>query len=447
MVSAEPKYGCPGGACTNGICLVTDARVIQDGVTTDFAGIAVAKPGFFAYHVRPGQWVTDNVMNFVRLPESENDPLMIIGGDGYTFETPSGRVHTFQLTKDITQLGAFGYFASTTSSPTGEGNGFVSPLLLVEKDSVDVDPDSKSRAVWLQTNFAITSEPTSSDPNSQESFINIALGEWDPATGVTGVRRGGSSVAHAPDGTAIAQNYSFSGDIASLAGPDSNGTLAHFMGTGTPNLVIGFDSTGTHNIGRDTPLNAISGNNTVESQSGATYHIGVGLAPPVPAVSQQINGQLLGYAAGFAQQPGAGAPAFLGNPRRTTSPFPSTAWPDPLTAFLHLGDGLLQNPRYNLEFGGAGRSAYIDDKIFAAIEAASGSSVAEKYLSSQSGVATNNLAANQGQFVQIKTHVDASPTSAATWSAPTQSMQTRCSSGPMLTGTPTKQAFCTDSRF
>ena len=44
--------------------------------------------------------------------------------------------------------------------------------------------------------------------------------------------------------------FAFTGDIASLAGPDG----AHFMGEGNPNIVIGFDSTGTHDIGRDIPL-------------------------------------------------------------------------------------------------------------------------------------------------------------------------------------------------
>ena len=42
------------GACDNGFCVVTDAKIVQDGVTTNLVGIAVAKPGFFAYQIRPG---------------------------------------------------------------------------------------------------------------------------------------------------------------------------------------------------------------------------------------------------------------------------------------------------------------------------------------------------------------------------------------------------------
>ena len=48
-----------------------------------------------------------------------------------------------------------------------------------------------------------------------------------------------------------------------------------------------------------------------------------------------------------------------------------------MTASLHLGDGLLQNPEYNLEFGGSGRSAFIDDNIFAAVETPGASRVKE----------------------------------------------------------------------
>ena len=93
-----------GGACDNGFCVVTDAKVVQDGVTTNLVGIAVAKPGFFAYQVRPGEWTTNDSAQPVLVPaEGDNDPLMVFGGDGYSFDTPSGKVHTFQLTQDISQ--------------------------------------------------------------------------------------------------------------------------------------------------------------------------------------------------------------------------------------------------------------------------------------------------------------------------------------------------------
>jgi hypothetical protein len=40
-----------------------------------------------------------------------------------------------------------------------------------------------------------------------------------------------------------------------------------------------------------------------------------------------------------------------------------------LTASMQLGDGILQNPKYNLEFGGERRSAFIDNNTFAVIDA------------------------------------------------------------------------------
>ena len=57
----------------------------------------------------------------------------------------------------------------------------------------------------------------------------------------------------ANDGCYIYQpriQFAFTGDIASLAGPDGS----HFLGKDDPNIVIGLDSTGTQNIGRDIPL-------------------------------------------------------------------------------------------------------------------------------------------------------------------------------------------------
>jgi hypothetical protein len=141
------------------------------------------------------------------------------------------------LTPDTVESGAFGPFASrqsspvllpqgTTAFPTGVfysdgGNGFISPLVLLEKNGGSEDP---SHAVWLQTNFFV-----GSGDNKGSSFINIALGEWDPQTGITGFRRGGSIVLGGEESSP--QTFSFSGDIASLAGPDSQGNLSHFMGS------------------------------------------------------------------------------------------------------------------------------------------------------------------------------------------------------------------------
>ncbi len=390
----------PGGACIDGFCVVTDAKVVQGGVTTNLVGIAVAKPGFFAYQIRPGQWNTTGDTGPILVPaENDNDPMMIIGGDGYTFDTPSGKVHTFQLTQDISQPGAFGPFASETSSPTTAGRYNISSLMLLEKDApppVGSNEVDTSRAVWLQTNFFV-----GTDPSKRETFINIALGEWDPTTGLTGERRGGSMVAYDLTGAANPQTYSFTGDIASLAGPDSTGALSHFMGApgSNPNLVIGFDSTGTHNIGRDAPLNPV--NPSVENQSGATYHIGVGGAPIAEPLAQ-TTATFKGYAAGLAQQRGSSNVATLVNLSPNDVSISLDAETNTMTASLNLGDGLLQNPKYNLKFGGEERSAFIDDKIFAAIEAESGSSVSEKYLETRRGPFGIPI-------IQLKTYVDNDP--------------------------------------
>jgi hypothetical protein len=401
-----------GGACNNGFCAVTDAKVVQDGVTTNLVGIAVAKPGFFAYQVRPGTWATGETGPILVPAETDNDPLMVFGGDGYSFDTASGKVYTFQLTQDISQPGAFGPFASDASSPTTAGNGYVSPLVLLEKDSAEVDPNGQSRSVWLQTSFFV-----GTDSNKPETFINVALGEWHPVTGVSGMRRGGSMVSEDQDGNSVPQTYSFTGDIASLAGPNNDGALSHFMGSDNPNLVIGFDSTGTHNIGRDNPLNPPAGS-SIENQSGATYHIGVG-GPPIEEPLDQNTDVLHGYAAGLAQQAGSNRVTPLVNMSPSDVTLSLNAAANTMTASFNVGEvdlslpaiiaafakqdpNQLLNPRYKLEFGGQGRSAFIDDNIFAAVEAASGSSVSEKYTE-----------IGRGRFgipiIQIKTYVDNNP--------------------------------------
>ncbi len=252
---------CPNGVCPHGaypIVETDNATITQDGQTTNYIGGVVVKPGFLAYDLTSTTISNDH-------PER----LLLFGGTGYNFGTPSGKVYSFELTPDLLQASAFGPFASTNSSPAtaqfvglnayengnhvSRGIGFVSPLVLLEKDSGDAE--DPSRAVWLQTNFFI-----GAGDNKGTSFINIALGEWDPEGGITGARRGGSIVLGPND--SASQTYSFSGDIASLAGPDSDGTLSHFMGSDNPNIVIGADSTGSHDIFRDTPLNPTDFNDT-----------------------------------------------------------------------------------------------------------------------------------------------------------------------------------------
>ena len=70
-----------------------------------------------------------------------------------------------------------------------------------------------------------------------------------------------------------------------------------------------------------------------------------------------------------------------------------------MTASVKVGEGLLQNPKYNLEFGGERRSAYMDDNTFAAIEQENGSSVSEDYL-----VLTRLF-----PFFETRTHLDENP--------------------------------------
>ena len=241
----------PGDCEPSGVCQITaasNATVTQDGERT-YEGYAVRKDGFFPYHV-----VGEH-------PEDGADRILLFGGEKYSFaETSAGTLYKFELTEDMLQSDAFGPFASDDSSPiahsepglvsTDQGRGFVSPLLLLDTGTT---ADQGQGGVWLQANLFLGSDDNGESFNG-ESFINIALGQWNETDGLTGARRGGSSVAGENP-----QDYSFSGDIARLAGPDSEGALPHIMGTENPNIVIGFDSTGTHNVGRDNPLNPPEG--------------------------------------------------------------------------------------------------------------------------------------------------------------------------------------------
>jgi hypothetical protein len=347
----------PAATCEDGICPVTNAKITQDGVTRNYAGIAVLKQDFFAYQVMAGQYGQGDFV--IPTNPNEPDPLLLIGGTGHQFEAPSGKIHVFQLTQDITQPGSFGPFASANSTPES-GIGSPSALFALEQDG---GSDDTSRPVWLQSTFVL-----GGGESEGESFINIALGEWNPTDGISGSRRGGSDV----DGA----NYSFSGDIASLAGPDDS----HFLGTENPNIVIGADSTGSHDIFRDTPLNPTAANDTPEEQSGATYHIGIGtqtLEAPT-----QTSGDFNGYAAGFVQRSGNGSPDTLVSNSPNDVMLSLDAEANTMTASLKVGHGavgghLLQNPRYNLKFGGEGNSAFIDDNIFAAFETPGESTIKE----------------------------------------------------------------------
>ena len=185
------------------------------------------------------------------------DPILAFGGKGYDFGTPSGKTYAFTLLPDV--KGVLAPFAGPDSFPvvdlsTDEDGNYIKPLpaisdLLYREKGVN----DQSRAVWLQTSLYINTTPGNSDNQGfdQQSFVNVALGGVDPTTGgLVGARRGGSSVdvtefditsqtncAAGRGGSPTRETLAFTGDIATLAGPDGS----HFLGQDEPNIVIGFD--------------------------------------------------------------------------------------------------------------------------------------------------------------------------------------------------------------
>jgi hypothetical protein len=351
----------------------------------------VLRPGFFAYHLIETPADSPNIQtNALNLSPDSRDTILAFGGTAYNFGTPSGRTYAFQLTPDVKEVlgGALAPFASAQSSPQVNPNGpspSISPLLYLEKDSAAAE--DPSRAVWLQTSLYINTTPddplTEGNEFDQQSFVNIALGGIDPLTGgLIGARRGGAAVDFIHDnceGPCPTQReaLAFTGDIASLAGPDDE----HFHGVNEPNIVIGFDSTGTRNIGRDTPLNPNS--SPLANQVGSTYHVGVGLGSFQSA--QTYDGEYKGYAAGLVQSE-IPASDFI-NVVASTSPEDLSLDFDPTanTFAVNLTVRDVQNrdgatSAYHIGLGDPGpsiavRSAYIDDLHYAAIETPGATSV------------------------------------------------------------------------
>jgi hypothetical protein len=317
LVDLPAEFDNPDETCALGaICPVIDAKITQNPGTENeetetLVGIAVLKDDFFAYHLVNEPEVGDE--------DWHPEPILAFGGKGYDFKTPQGRTYAFLLTPDVKEavvssfrgenlpIGFFGGGGSSPLIPTDEAGNPIGPLpansrlLYLEKDSASANDPSK--AVWLQTGLYINTTPGNGDniATDQQSWVNVALGGVDPETGgLIGARRGGAAVdfIHENDGCdgpcpITREAFAFTGDIASLKGPDGS----HFIGKDDPNIVIGFDSTGTHNIGRDIPLDPdIS---SVENQSGSTYHIGVGLGT-VPD-QDQTGDTFNGYAVGLIQ--------------------------------------------------------------------------------------------------------------------------------------------------
>ncbi|MCJ7598252.1 MAG: FecR domain-containing protein, partial [Methyloceanibacter sp.] len=126
--------------CLNGVCPVIDATITQNNETTTYIGLAVLKKDFFAYQVIGLPEISLNTNNSNDDNGPSIDPLLIFGGKGYDFGTPSGKTYAFELTPDLVQLaqGAFGPFASGQSSPEIDPTKplpSVSPLLYLETDS------------------------------------------------------------------------------------------------------------------------------------------------------------------------------------------------------------------------------------------------------------------------------------------------------------------------
>ena len=226
---------------------------------------------------------------------------------------------------------------------------------------------------------------------SRNSYINVALGGVDPETGgLVGQRRGGShigvpiissSISNC-DGECVVNEvppraqeaYAFSGNVATLGGPDGS----HFLGDDNPNMVIGFDSTESHVIGQSTPL--VPDSQTPEQKSGSAYHIGIG-KNGYQMPTQTLSGPYSGYATGLVQSE-IPASNFQNTVASTSS--------DDVTIDFSAGSNTLSGSitvrdvgnhdgateAYTLGFGGNGkRSAYIDDKHYAAIESVEGTSV------------------------------------------------------------------------
>ncbi len=63
-------------------------------------------------------------------------------------------------------------------------------LSVLQKDA----GDPQSRSVWLQTSLLLKHEDAEVSLGEQESIVVVALGEMSNNTGLTGNRRGGSSL-------------------------------------------------------------------------------------------------------------------------------------------------------------------------------------------------------------------------------------------------------------
>ncbi|MEM8574146.1 MAG: FecR domain-containing protein [Pseudomonadota bacterium] len=380
--------------CIDGFCNVSDAQVIVGGEPVTYFGQAIVKPGFFGYHVI-SEGLDEPEREVLLSASGPRDPsrLLVFGGKKYNFAPPSGKVYTLQLANDIVQ-GDSAPFASGASSAIGEGNAAVSPLYLKEQGAEGV-PESN---VWLQTSFAV-----GTGDSEGQSFINVALGNWSSEEGLQGSRRGGSDLDR--------NNYSFSGDIASLSGPDGG----HFLGNddALPNAVLALGGPGTEELGRDEALHnaeiilpiefrevngefeglQVSSVSDLPSEipggdggTGSTYHLAAGFEAPEDLTGEASSGQFSGYAAGFQQQANnRGSIRSLVNYSPNDVVLNLNAESNTVDASMRFqqfipvdSDGNIDVTKtYNFAFGGEGSSALINDDIFGAHEAPESSTLGE----------------------------------------------------------------------
>ena len=92
-----------------GVCAVLPAdhaTITQDEKTTTYAGLAVLRKDFVAYQLIgiPEIGLETNQNNHLNDNGPSTDPLLVIGGKGFDFGTPSGKTYAFTLLPDINQI-------------------------------------------------------------------------------------------------------------------------------------------------------------------------------------------------------------------------------------------------------------------------------------------------------------------------------------------------------
>jgi len=388
---------------TPGVHTVTNARVWDIGKNGEQIDIETLKGsaftgrdgGFFAYQL----FQTDK-----NGKADLNRPVLAFGGT--PFKKPAGEVdklRIFNLYSDPRQ-GIKIPFASAAFAPSNLSQAKVSPLYLLESsvkipnDNFEIADGKKDHfrsqlvqpAVFVQTSYLVSGQG-----ENQQSIIVLALGTQNKDGSLTGVRRGSAAfpVTELPDLRELERTVvdspneprppreftemvTFSGGVSTLASAEG----AHLIGNTVPHIVIGADSTGPgHNIFEDDPLiQKTKGADLL----GATYHVGEQVATVDADKLKKTPGDYYGFAAGIYQQvEGHGQNAELDGGRlmNDTPDAVHLKFKDDnrLSALFRL-DNVDDGGSTALAFGDwdrgpskdrTGHSAFISDKIYAAIEA------------------------------------------------------------------------------